>query len=178
MKLRRKSRKYYGPVCGGAWQKPRAIAFHSTEGPTAAGAAAYLKTRPDGSVHYVVDDVDCFYTQTPRKTACGIGGLNTGIIHVEQAGFASWSRKQWLRRLRTLRRAAYWAAVEMRKRGIPCRRLKSKADLENRGGYFFHADATRVGFPTTHTDPGPHYPYLKMGVLVHYYYHRIGRRRH
>lgn len=176
MKLRRKSRKYFGVKCSGGKQPDvRVVCLHSTEGPTAAGAASYLHTRPDGSVHIVVDDRDAYELADRGTITCGAGGFNTGVYHVEQAGFASWSRVQWLRRLRTLRRAAYWTARELRRNDLPPKPLRSGRELQHGKGYTFHAWVTDAGYPTTHTDPGPHYPFLKMRALVRYYYHRVGR---
>lgn len=175
MKLRRISRKYYGVKCGGysASGKPKAVCLHSTEGSTAAGAASYLHTRPDGSVHIVVDDKEAFRLLNDSKVACGAGGYNDRVIHIEQAGFASWSRKQWLRRIRTLRRAAYWTAVSLRKHDLKPRPLKGKAAIQRGNGYTFHAWVMQAGYPTTHYDPGPHYPYLKERALIRFYYHIV-----
>lgn len=166
------SRKYFGVACSGGNQKGRikAVCLHSTEGSTAAGAAAYLKGRPDGSVHIVVDDNDAFRLANDSTITCGAAGYNTGVVHIEQAGFAHWSRVQWLRRWRTLVRAAYWTAVELRKHDLKPRVLRSKGELEKGGGYTFHYIVSKF-YETDHTDPGPHYPELRFRAAVRFFYH-------
>ena len=176
MKLSKESRKYFGVKCHGGEQTPKTIVLHSTEGDTAAGAAAYLHNRPDGSVHLVVDDKEAYQLAADRTVVCGAGGFNTDVFHIEQAGHSGWTQKHWLRRIMTLRRAAYWTARKMRRHNIKPRYLSAK-DLRagRRDGYTYHKDVTAAGFPTTHTDPGPHYPYKRMRALIRFYYH--SRRR-
>lgn len=163
--------------CGGysSSGKVRTVVLHSTEGSTAEGGAAYLHQSTTGSVQIVVDDKDAFRLANDSKVCCGVGGFNDRCVHIEQAGFASWSRKQWLRRLRTLRRAAYWTAVTLKKHDIPCRKLTVKKLREGRrSGYTYHRWIVEAGLGTsTHTDPGPHYPYTKMDALIQYYYRRV-----
>lgn len=173
MRIDQISRKYFGVQCSGGNQKGRikAICLHSTEGSTAAGAAAYLHGRPDGSVHIVVDDDEAYRLANDSTITCGAGGYNTGVVHIEQAGFAHWSRRQWLRRTKTLVRASYWTAVELRKHDLKPRVLRSRSELERGGGYTFHYLVTKAGYPTTHTDPGPHYPELRVRLMIRFFYH-------
>lgn len=172
------SRRFFGVRCsGGDNGKVKAVVLHSTEGSTAAGASAYLHDRRDGSVHIVVDDEEGFLLAKDDTACCGAAGYNSGVIHVEQAGFARWRRTQWLRREMTMRRAAYWTARKLRRHGLKPRRLKSRRELERGGGYTYHVDITRAGFQTTHTDPGAHYPYARMAAWIRFYFHHPAVRR-
>lgn len=177
MPITRASRKYFGVKCSGGNQKGKikAVLLHSTESSTAAGAAAYLHTRTDGSVHLVVDNISAYRLANDSTITCGCFGYNTGVVHIEQAGFAGWSIKQWRRNNDTVIRAAFHAAKELRKHNIRPRRMKSQADF-NRGGYGFHIDAAKYT-ASTHTDPGPHYPYLRFAVYLRFFYHHPKARK-
>lgn len=174
MKLKEVKHLKGGTSCGGysASGKPKAVCLHSTEGLGAYNVARYLQGRPDGSVHLVVDDANTYRLLTDSKVACGAAGYNDRVIHIEQCGFAGWKTKQWLRHLRTIRRAAYQTAVALKKHGLKPRRLKTAADHQRGGGYTYHNTVSKY-YETDHTDPGPRYPYLKMDVLIKYYYRRV-----
>lgn len=175
MKLAHRSKRYKPAECGGGRNgKVKTVVIHSTESPadTAEGVANYLKTRPDGSAHVVVDNSNTFQLQVPSKTTCGAGGFNTGVYHIEQAGFAHWSRKQWLRQLPTVRRAAYEAARVTSRYDIP-RRWLAPSEVGKKSGITSHLNVTLAGYPTTHTDPGKHYPRRTFMALVKLYHRRM-----
>lgn len=173
MKLNDSSRKYFPCSCGGDNQRPDTIVLHSTEGPTAAGAAAYLKNRPDGSAHVVVDNHDTFVCQVPTKTTCGAGGFNSDVYHIEQAGYAAWSRGRWVRNILTVRRAAYRAARISARYNVPLRWLSPEDIRRGRKGITTHANVTASGVATTtHTDPGKHYPRRTFMALARRYRRR------
>lgn len=172
MRLSKVSRKYMPCDCGGSPQRPHTVVIHSTEGSTAEGAAAYLKHRTDGSAHIVVDNNNSFKLQSARKTTCGAGGFNTNVYHIEQAGFASWSRDRWVRNILTVRRAAYDAARVCVKYNIPIRWLAPN-EVGKRDGITSHLNVQLAGYPTTHTDPGKHYPRRTFMALVRRYAKRF-----
>lgn len=183
MALREVSKKYYGPACSSGSRPLSAVKYvviHDTEGDTAAGGAAYLKNRPDGSVHMVVDDISAYWCAPDSLICCGTGGFNTSTWHIEQPGRAAWSAKLWLRHQSQLRRVAWHVAKKLRDFKLPCA-FRTAADLRaGRGGYTTHAEVTKSGLgTTTHLDPGNGYPFTgkwSEKLLIRYYYHKFGRR--
>jgi hypothetical protein len=169
----------------------RYVVMHSTEGPTAEAAARYFEQPSSGgSSNLVLDDNTCFRVLGDHVIPWGAPPLNTLGFHVEQAGYASWSREEWLRHSRTVQRAAYKAALRCKWYRIPPVLL----DVENlrkdfgdapvagvpahpgplRGGIVTHATVSDAYHESDHTDPGPGWPadtfvelvrgYLKQGV--------------
>jgi hypothetical protein len=156
----------------------RYVVLHSTEGPTALGAAEFF-TRPGsgGSANLVVDDHVCYRCLNDTVIPWGAPPLNTHGFHIEQAGFAAWTRAEWLTHTPTIVRAAYKAAIRCRLYRIPARVLDVAA-LERdfgdipagdaggvpahpgplRGGIVTHATISQAYRQSDHTDPGPGYP--------------------
>jgi hypothetical protein len=103
---------------------------------------------------------------------------NDWTLNIEQAGFAAWSRRAWLKRLNTVKRAAFWTAWWCKKYDIP-RRYRSTKALNNgkRRGWTTHAAlAASKWSSSTHTDPGPNYPLfgkVSFNALLLYYRARI-----
>lgn len=156
----------------------RYIVLHSTEGSTALGAAEYfMLPSSGGSANLVVDDTVCYRVLNDTVIPWGAPPLNTNGFHIEQAGFAAWTRAEWLKHTPTIVRAAYKAAIRCKMYGIPARVLDAQA-LEHdfgdlpadnaggvpvhpgpmRGGVVTHATISAVYKQSTHTDPGPGYP--------------------
>lgn len=157
-------------------QQIRYIVLHDTEGPTAVGAARYF-TDPasGGSANLVVDDHDCFRVLGDLVIPWGAPPLNTSGFHIEQAGFASWSRAEWLAHRPTIERAAYKASLRCELFKIPPRVLnvaQLRADFaqhEPGGGVVTHATVSAAFAESAHTDPGPGYPIdVFMQRLEHY----------
>ncbi len=136
------------------------VVIHSTEGTTAAGGAHTLTTRTDASSHLVLDD-DTTYRLLGDLTVAYTQKWNQHALAIEQAGMSAWSLKTWLSHLQTIRRAAYWTAYWCHRYSIPVRWL-SVADL-NAGrihGVTSHNNVSLSNLSdSTHTDPGPNYPY-------------------
>lgn len=138
---------------------------HCTQGASAAGAAGWFaNTKSQGSAHDVVDAIECYRTLPPSVIPWGAPGVNGNGWHLEIAGFAEWSRAEWLRHGRAIERAAYKLAVNGRER-FPMRFLTDRelADVlrrkpTRRRGVVSHRQVSRV-FGGTHTDPGPHFPW-------------------
>jgi hypothetical protein len=156
----------------------RYIVLHSTEGGTAESVAKYFMTpQSGGSANIVVDDFACYRCLADTIIPWGAPPLNTHGFHIEQAGYAAWSRARWLLHRGTIRRAAYKAAQRCRWYKIPARILTA-AELERDFGKdFIQHDGTAIFQPgplhggivthrviddafhdSTHTDPGPSYP--------------------
>ncbi len=139
----------------------RLIVLHSTEGRTAESAARYFASpERTGSAHFIVDRDHCFRVLPPTVVAWAAPGANSDGLHIEQAGFAAWSRDEWLAS-GVIDRAAYRVAFWAHRLGIPLRWL---TDAQLQGGrargLTTHAQVTRC-FPGPHRDhwdPGPGYP--------------------
>jgi hypothetical protein len=139
--------------------------LHDTEGPTAKGAAAYFTTQASGgSSNLVVDDTECYRVLDDLVIPWGAPPLNTAGFHIEQAGYAAWTRGEWLRHRVTIERAAYKASLRCQWYKIPPRHLdvaELRADFNlhaPRGGVVTHATISAAFHDSTHTDPGPGYP--------------------
>lgn len=138
---------------------------HCTQGPTAKGAAAWFaNTRSRGSAHVVADAVECYRTLPASVIPWGAPGVNVNGWHLELAGYAQWSRAEWLRHRGTLERGAYKLAQNGAGR-FPMRFLTDrelaavlKRSSGRRRGIVSHRQVSRV-FGGTHTDPGAHFPW-------------------
>jgi hypothetical protein len=155
----------------------RYIVLHSTEGGNAKSVAEYF-TEPGsgGSANLVVDDFACYRCLGDNVIPWGAPPLNTNGFHIEQCGYAAWSRARWLLHRNTIRRAAYKAAVRMKWYNIPARVLTVEdliadyylpADVQAqnaanqgplRGGIVTHKTISAAYHESDHTDPGDGYP--------------------
>lgn len=168
------------PNSGGNYTKVLLV-VHDTEGPESLGAArdvvAYWNRVRTGSTQYVVDSREII--QAVRETAYAwAAGTTANIwgIHVEHVGYASQTRKQWNDAYSSaeLALSAPLFAELGHKYGIPLRRLTVdqirhavKTGNPADGGICSHADISKA-FPkdTSHTDPGPNFPWDHFMALV------------
>jgi hypothetical protein len=144
--------------------------FHSTQGWTAAGAAAWFHNpTSQGSAHRCNDDNVCFRTLDDNQIPWGAPGANYIGLHYEQAGFAQWSEKTWLEKFRTLRRTALKAAQDSRRYGIKIRWLSAEAMKSGVKNGFTDHDECSKAFGGSHWDPGPGWPRKRvMGMMRAY----------
>jgi hypothetical protein len=140
------------------------VCIHSTEGDTASSAASWFANpASDGSANMVCDDAVSYRTLNDAVIPWAAPGLNEQGYHIEVAGYARWTRKEWLTHTPELKRAAYKAALRMNKYEIPCRwvgplglRLGRKGITTHRAvSYAWPLLARPAGF---HTDPGLGFP--------------------
>lgn len=132
--------------------------MHDEEAPTALSAAAWFANpKSAGSAHVCVDDKECYRTLPDMMIPWAAPGANTQGLHIEQAGWASWSRMMWLKHLLTLHRAAMIAARWSIHYDIPLRFLHAPELKAGEKGVTTHAECTKA-FGGTHTDPGPEWP--------------------
>lgn len=138
--------------------RPNLIVLHSTEGPTAEGAAGWF-TNPaaQGSTHMVVGEDGCFQTLPDEINATGAGTVNPRALQIEFAGYAAWSRAQWLQREQTLALGRAIVHSWARTYGIPLRRLSLDELRAGKAGVVTHGDVAKV-FGGTRTDPGANFP--------------------
>lgn len=150
--------------------KPLWIVVHdmeATETPTRAEAtAAYFATLTDGrrvSAHYCVDEnsvVQCVDLDDSAWTVGNRQGNNRGI-NWELSGFASQTRGLWLD---TFGRAMFAEMAPLvrsdgKRFGIPLQR-RTVAELRAmKPGITSHNDLRLAFGGTTHTDPGPNFPW-------------------
>jgi len=88
--------------------------------------------------------------------------VNDDGLHVEQAGYAKWSRDEWMANRATIENAARVAAAWADEYGIPLRFLTA-SDLRAMGtgarGITTHEQITNAfDVAGGHTDPGVDYP--------------------
>lgn len=136
---------------------------HSTR---AESTAAYFASPSDGrsvSSHYCADNdsvVQCVLLRDVAWTVGNRPGNNRGI-NWEFAGFARQTREQWLDEfgLAMFRQAAPIIRADAETYDIPLTRC-SVADLKaGRKGITSHNDLRLAYGVTTHTDPGPNFPW-------------------
>ncbi len=134
------------------------VVLHSTEGGTAESVARFFATSAQASTHLVVDDKECWRMVPDLVIPWGAPGVNTGGLHIEQCGYARWSRAEWLAHGHTLDRSAAKAAQWCRKYGIPLRWVGPLGLKLGRKGITTHNDASKAFTAGGHTDPGPGFP--------------------
>lgn len=145
-----------------------AIAIHSTENDASAeGEASYAQRRTDGTgAHFYADQDSVVQSMDTRYDRAGHAGSYEGNEHavaVEICGFSRWSREQWLR-------SVHWdllgrvLADVCREYGIPIVRPAVSAMRSNPKvkGFYGHNDMRLAWGETTHTDPGPNFPWDKL----------------
>lgn len=168
-------------------QSIRYIVLHSTEGTTAKAAAEYfMQPASGGSANLTLDDTTCYRSLGDFVIPWGAPPLNTHGFHIEQAGFAKWTRAEWMVHEQTIKRAAYKAALRCRWYKIPPRVLTVKqlqddyGHLEHgsripvhrgplEGGIVTHATISKAFGLSDHTDPGDGYPIDVFLAHVHEY---------
>jgi hypothetical protein len=148
---------------------------HCTQGFTALGAASWFANpASQGSAHDVADALRCYRTLPPSLIPWGAPGVNGRGWHLEIAGFAQWTRAEWLARRGLLNRAAYKLAQNGRGR-FPMKRL-SRAELRagHVRGVIDHKQATDV-YGGSHTDVGPGFPWDVFMTLARRYEKELAR---
>lgn len=149
----------------------RLIVIHTMESQekpdTAESVAAWFcdpKRAPQSSAHYCVDSNSAVQIVDDQDIAWGAPGANNDGLHIELAGTASQSAKDWADAysLAELNQAAKVAAAWCKKYSIPAVHLSvaQVADGKTKG-IIGHVDATKA-FPKmggNHTDPGANFPW-------------------
>jgi N-acetyl-anhydromuramyl-L-alanine amidase AmpD len=160
----------------------RRIVIHDEEHPfddqSAEAVARMFKTSDrKASAHYIVDadstircvnDNDVAYHAPPNK----------GSIGIERDGFATFTRAQWLSDYGTkagLRQAQLVAELCV-EHDVPPVRLSVADLLAGRRGICGHVDVTHAWHETTHTDPGPQFPWPEFMACVVDAYARLTQR--
>lgn len=147
---------------------PTRIALHSTETGDSDSIISNIMSfwKNDGKglgTQLIVDKKGRFGRYVwDKNIAWGISGANTGTLHLEIVGRASFTRFQWFLRLKQLWAVADAIAYWSKKWDIPIR-----VDLGH--GVFTHAMASEAFGVSDHWDPGPGFP---LGFVL-----RLARRK-
>lgn len=147
------------------------IAIHNTSNDASdSGEASYATRRTDGvSSHFYVDH-DSITQSLDTEARAGHAGSRNGnenAIAIEITGANGWSRDRWLRSV-AWDRLAQVLAVLCRHYGIEPRRASvAEMDANPRVRAFYgHDDMRRAWGGTTHTDPGPNFPWDHLLATV------------
>jgi len=147
------------------------IAIHNTSNDaTAEGEASYATRRTDGISAHLYVDRDSIVQSLDTGDRAGHAGSSNGNNHavaVEITGVNGWTRQQWLDRVAWSKLAAALAHV-VRKYGIAVRRA-SVAEMKSNPrvkAFYGHDDMRRAWGGTTHTDPGPNFPWDRLFQAV------------
>lgn len=164
--------RYYGPAF--ARGEPRQIVIHSAETPMVRGLSRSLakgwwqNPANKSSAHVMADPAETVVMVPTSQRAWHCGNGNNTSLGAEHTGYAHYSKKQWTSAvaIEMLRHSAWWTAKECKKRGIPARWLSLAQLRRNEKGLCTHNDMRIVRGGTTHTDPGPNFPYALYLQMV------------
>lgn len=147
------------------------VAIHNTSNDASAAAeASYAQRRTDGiSSHLYADGAEVIQSLDTDARAGHAGSAegNGNAVAVEIRGVNGWTRQQWLDRVAWDKLGAALAQV-VRKYGISVRRAsvaEMKANPKVRA-FYSHDDMRRAWGGTTHTDPGPNFPWDRLFQAV------------
>lgn len=171
------SREFFGKCkCVQGTAPVTLVTYHGTQGSGARSGAATLTSRTDGSAHEVHDSTEGFKLAPDDQILCHVGGANTGNYGIEDATFASWTRKIWFLHRRTLKWSAYRIAKKLRTHDLPCHFINQKeaeaaGGVTNLRGWTYHSVLSLTSWcPSTHTDPGRFFPHRWFKRYVEFYY--------
>jgi hypothetical protein len=161
----------------------KCVVVHQTEGPSAESAAHYFTYRPDGSAHLCVDDQKCFRCLNDSQIACGVTDVNSWTLHIEQAGFSTWNKAQWMSSAhrKQMDHVAYHVAKWLDEYDLPNRFLTT-ADFNRDGaqqGWTTHNELSLSSISSsTHTDPGKGWPRQYFERRVRAYLNSFQEKHH
>lgn len=154
---------YARPLPTHGSHRPTRVILHGTQNRNVAGAGDVLAIpafwRRQGlgySSHLVMDaeGITC-RCATDKAIVWATGGSNTGSLQVEIVSQVTDSAAAWERRDVGLKQLSKWLAYWHLQYGIPLARSV-------RAGVATHLDHSRAFGKTTHTDPGPAFPFEEV----------------
>lgn len=155
-----------GPFTAG---NPIGVVVHSTEssnGPNSAEAVAgpgwFGGPKAGTSAHKIVDQNTICEGVNRNTVAWHVGPNGNGLyIGYEFCGMAGWSVAQWNapENLAMIRGAAPHIADDLKAIGAPARWLSLTQVAQRQKGLLTHNDVRLALGGTTHSDPGPNFPY-------------------
>lgn len=170
----------------GAQSRVKVVIVHETQGSTAEGAVATLKSRSDGSAHVVTGpdarkNLRRIRLANDFRILCHTGGQNVETYGVEKVGISAW--KKAFRLASKVERdnislAAFETANVLRRhklgtRYLSVKKLKTGNDMNDFKGWTYHRNASYAFGTTSHTDPGVpgvSWPHGRFKRLVRFYY--------
>jgi N-acetyl-anhydromuramyl-L-alanine amidase AmpD len=160
---------------GRGGRQVRVLVIHDMEMPEAGTTAEscarmFSTTTREASAHYAVDADSVVQCVHDGDTAFAAPPCNQVGLHVEHAGYASQGARDWADAYSKamLDRSAALVASKCAAYGIPARQLSNaqlRAVVEakdfdpSQGGIVGHDQVSAVWHQSTHTDPGPHFPW-------------------
>ncbi len=152
----------------------RLIVVHTMESPEKPGTARAVAkwfagaTAPMASAHVCVDNVEQIECVKPQHIAFGAPGANRDGYQIEHAGRAAQSALDWQDpfSVAMLVLSARQAASIAHRYIIPATKLGAAELLAGAHGFCGHVDVTQAYHKSTHTDPGPHFPWEQYLALV------------
>jgi hypothetical protein len=165
---------------GGAFRLPARIrVIHSTEGPMSRGNARILAGPawfggPAGtSAHDIFDPGEGIKMVPDGNVAYHVGPNGNGFTRgSEHCGRVALTREQWLSAegRSMLERSARYNAAAARRDGVRPRWLSLTQLARRESGFCTHNDIRLALGGTTHSDPGPNFPYdwYMARVRAHY----------
>lgn len=167
--------KHFTPVNG--TRSVRVVVIHDMEAPekpsTAEDVARYFATTTTpASAHICVDNDSIIQCVHDNDVAWAAPGCNALGIQIEIAGYGSQTPGQWADDYsrRALMNAANACAQYCLKYGIPVRHLTNAQLEKGSWGIIGHYQASEVYKKSTHTDPGPGFPWLHFIAVTAAYY--------
>lgn len=140
-------------------QKLKWIVIHSTENDSASGTARYFQQpTATGSTHFVVGEDSVWRTLPDIIEPWGAPGANRDGLHVELVGYAKFSKEDWLKRIKTLEKAAQIVSNWCGQYNIPKQFVSASGLVNNIKGITTHAEVSKAFKKTDHTDPGINFP--------------------
>jgi len=145
------------------------IAVHCTASTaTARQEADYATRRTDGiGSHFYVDGVEAIQSVDTiyKVNHAGSANGNNNAICLEQTGRTDWTREHWLSAINWGQMSYALAAVIKAELGGFQVRRASIAEMKANprvAAFYSHDDMRLAWGGTTHTDPGPNYPWDKL----------------
>jgi N-acetyl-anhydromuramyl-L-alanine amidase AmpD len=148
-------------------RRVRLVVMHSMEsfekGTTAEDCAEDFRTteRP-ASAHLCIDNNSIVQSVLDNNIPAAAPGANRDGIHLELAGFAKQTKDEWLDDYgkALLENAAEAAGQYCLKYDIPARRLSNEELAAGEAkGFVSHGQVSEVFKKSSHTDPGPGFPW-------------------
>lgn len=151
----------------GRTKKIDSIVIHTMEAPETASTAHNVAqwfagpSAPMASAHYNVDGGGIWQSVRDEDTAFHAPPLNDQSIGIEHAGYARQTSEEWADpySMAMLARSATLVASLCRRYGIPARWVDADGLRAGQAGITTHLAVTKAFGKTTHTDPGPSFPY-------------------
>lgn len=151
------------------------LAIHNTSNNASDTAeAAYATRRTDGVSSHFYGDRDSWTQSIDTKDRCGHAGSSQGnenAICFELTGANGWSRAQWLANIEwnLLGRVAaavirsHWPDGSFQVRRATVAEMKANPKVK---ALYGHDDMRRAWGGTTHTDPGPNFPWDHLIAVI------------